>query len=86
MKSQDLLERVQEWGLDVKANPLASLDPPTVERIRELMNQQSTGTQASGVAAPPARPPAAPEASSPPPVKPAVSPAPPAAPAPAPPT
>ena len=39
LKSQELLERIQKWGLDVKANPLASLDPPMVDRIRELMDQ-----------------------------------------------
>ena len=39
LKSQELLERIQKWGLDVKANPLASLDPPMVDRIRELMGQ-----------------------------------------------
>ena len=39
LKSQELLERIQKWGLDVKANALASLDPPMVDRIRELMDQ-----------------------------------------------
>ena len=28
LKSQELLERIQKWGLDVKASALASLDPP----------------------------------------------------------
>ena len=27
LKSQELLERIQKWGLDVKASPLASLEP-----------------------------------------------------------
>ena len=45
LKSQELLERIQKWGLDVKVSPLASLDPATVERIRELM-KQSVGRQA----------------------------------------
>ena len=43
LKSQELLERIQKWGLDVKANALASLDPPMVDRIRELMDQPAAG-------------------------------------------
>ena len=30
LKSPELLERIQKWGLDVKASALASLDPPVV--------------------------------------------------------
>ena len=47
LKSQELLERIQKWGLDVKANALASLDPPMVDRIRELMDQPASGTDAT---------------------------------------
>ncbi len=36
LKSQELLDRIQNWGLDVKASPLASLDSSTVDRIKEL--------------------------------------------------
>jgi hypothetical protein len=36
LKSAELLERIQGWGLDVKASNFASLDPATVERIRAL--------------------------------------------------
>ena len=46
LKSQELLERIQNWGLEVKVSALASLDPSTVERIRELMRQPSTGKDA----------------------------------------
>jgi translation initiation factor IF-2 len=52
LKSQELLERIQKWGLDVKANALASLDPPMVDRIRELMDQPAGGTAAKSPAAP----------------------------------
>ncbi len=37
LKSQELLERIQEWGLDVKVSALASLDTGTVERIKQLV-------------------------------------------------
>ncbi len=50
LKSQELLERIQKWGLDVKANALASLDPPMVDRIRELMDQPASGTEATSSA------------------------------------
>ena len=52
LKSQELLERIQKWGLDVKANPLASLDPPVVDRIRELMDQPEGGQTAASAASP----------------------------------
>ena len=48
LKSPELLERIQKWGLDVKASALASLDPPMVERIKGLME--------SPAAPPPPRP------------------------------
>ena len=51
LKSQELLERIQNWGLEVKVSALASLDPSTVERIRELMRQPSTGKDAQNARA-----------------------------------
>ena len=44
LKSQELLERIQREGLDVKDNALASLDPAMVDRIRALM--QAAGWRA----------------------------------------
>ena len=52
LKSAELLERIQSWGLDVKASNFASLDPATVERIRELMARSAPG---GGPASPPAQ-------------------------------
>ena len=54
LKSPELLDRIQKWGLDVKVSALASLDPSTVERIRELMKQPTAGkeTRGEGVAEP----------------------------------
>ncbi|QEH33037.1 Translation initiation factor IF-2 [Aquisphaera giovannonii] len=52
LKSQDLLERIQKWGLDVKESVLASLDPSTVERIRELMKQSPAPAAGAGAAKP----------------------------------
>ena len=46
LKSQELLEHIQKWGLDVKVNALASLEPPTVERIKELMRRSTAATGA----------------------------------------
>ena len=43
LKSPDLLERIQKWGLDVKASALASLDPSMVDRIKQL-NQGTEGS------------------------------------------
>ena len=59
LKSQELLERIQKWGLDVKANALASLDPEMVDRIRELMDQPAAG-KGSATAASAAKPATAP--------------------------
>ena len=50
LKSQELIERIQKWGLDVKANALASLDPPLVDKIRELMDQPASETEATSLA------------------------------------
>jgi len=53
LKSPELLDRIQKWGLDVKkVSALASLDPATVDRIRQLMNGGSA-PQASKPSAPP---------------------------------
>ena len=54
LKSPELLDRIRKWGLDVKVSALASLDPSTVERIRELMKQPTAGkeTRGEGVAEP----------------------------------
>ncbi|HEX3448865.1 MAG TPA: translation initiation factor IF-2 N-terminal domain-containing protein, partial [Isosphaeraceae bacterium] len=61
LKSQELLERIQKWGLDVKANALASLDPEMVDRIRELMDQPAAlKGSATATAASAAKPAAAP--------------------------
>jgi translation initiation factor IF-2 len=43
LKSAELLERIQGWGLDVKASNFASLDPATVDRIRELSGTPKSG-------------------------------------------
>ena len=43
LKSAELLERIQSWGLDVKASNFASLDPATVDRIRELSATPKSG-------------------------------------------
>ena len=43
LKSAELLERIQGWGLDVKASNFASLDPATVDRIRELSATPKSG-------------------------------------------
>ena len=51
LKSPELLERIQKWGLDVKANAMASLDPPMVDQIRKLMDQPASGTEATTLAA-----------------------------------
>ncbi|MBV8486963.1 MAG: translation initiation factor IF-2 N-terminal domain-containing protein, partial [Planctomycetaceae bacterium] len=48
LKSPELLDRIQKWGLDVKVSALASLDPSTVERIRELMKQPTAGKETRG--------------------------------------
>ena len=46
LKSQDLLDRIQKWGLDVKVSALASLDPAMSDRIRQLVNSEN-GPEAS---------------------------------------
>ena len=55
LKSPELIERIQKWGLDVKASALASLDPAMAGRIRQLVKDDSS-TSASAPAAKPAPP------------------------------
>ena len=73
LKSAELLERIQAWGLDVKASNFASLDPATVDRIRELNASpksehapapRSTTESPSSPPARPASPASPPQASS----------------------
>ena len=61
LKSPELLERIQKWGLEVKVSALASLDPSTVERIRELMKDSPAGQEAPvrGTTSPPVTSPSA---------------------------
>ena len=51
-KSQELLDRIQKWGLDVKASTLASLDPPMVDRIRQLMSSEPAAAASKAAPAP----------------------------------
>src|SRR5437764_1638300 len=68
LKSQELLDRIQRWGLDVKVNALASLDPSMVDRIKQLMQGPSApGAQAAKTPAPPPLPAAPSSATAPPP-------------------
>ena len=46
LKSQELLDRIQKWGLDVKVSALASLDPSMVDRIKALMDHPTAGHEA----------------------------------------
>ena len=57
LKSAELLERIQNWGLDVKASNFASLDSATVDRIKDLSAQAASG---SGPVSPPQSAPVAP--------------------------
>ncbi len=69
LKSQELIDRFPEWGLeDVKPNPLASLDPSTVELIRKSVKGGAApaAAPASAKPAPPAAPSSPPHAASPP--------------------
>jgi translation initiation factor IF-2 len=64
VKSQDLLDRIQVWGFEVKSSIFAGLDPSTVEQIRARHHGESAGgTAAAPVAKPSSRPasPATPE-------------------------
>jgi hypothetical protein len=56
LKSQELLDRIQQGGLGVKPSPLASLDAAMVARIREMM-QGAPGPSPAEAAPPPAREP-----------------------------
>ena len=51
LKTQELLERIQKWGLDVKFSALASLDPSTVEQIKERVNQSPSAKEERGATA-----------------------------------
>ena len=51
LKTQELLERIQKWGLDVKFSALASLDPSTVEQIKERVNQSPSAKEERGAVA-----------------------------------
>ena len=42
-KAKDLIERIQEWGLDVKPSPAAGVDEETAEEIRRRMNASPAG-------------------------------------------
>ena len=46
LKSQELLDLIQKWGLDVKVSALASLDPSMVDRIKALKEHPSDGNKA----------------------------------------
>ncbi|HMB07465.1 MAG TPA: translation initiation factor IF-2 [Isosphaeraceae bacterium] len=52
LKSQELLDRIQRWGLDVKASALASLDPAMVDRIKQLMRNPTAAPAAPAAATP----------------------------------
>ncbi len=64
VKSQELLDRIQEWGFEVKSSIFAGLDPATVEQVRGRYHaSEPAGTTAAPVAKPSPRPgsPAPPE-------------------------
>ncbi len=73
LKSQDLLEKIQKWGLDVKNSTLASLDEGMVDKIKGLA--ASPASSPAPAAPTPAPPRPAPTAST----NPASSPTPPPA-------
>jgi translation initiation factor IF-2 len=60
LKSQELIDRIQTWGLDVKPNALASLDEAMVARIKAL--ETGGGAPAAAVPKPAAPTVAAPSA------------------------
>ncbi len=57
LKTNDLLDRIQKGGLEVKSNPLASLDESMVARIKELIRGPMAEEAAShgSVGPPPSR-------------------------------
>ncbi len=57
LKTNDLLDRIQRGGLEVKSNPLASLDESMVARIKELIRGPMAEEAAShgSVGPPPSR-------------------------------
>nr|UXE45576.1 translation initiation factor IF-2 [uncultured bacterium] len=62
VKSQELLDKIQGWGLDVKPSIFAGLDPATVEQVRDRYHREgSAGTPAAEPVAKPSPRPAPPE-------------------------
>jgi len=55
LKSPELLDRIQRWGLDVKVSALASLDPGMVDRIKALMNHPNATPEPAPAPAPAGR-------------------------------
>ncbi len=55
LKSQELLDRIQQWGLDIKPSIFAGLGQDQVDRIKGLMTGPAA-PEAARVAQPPARP------------------------------
>jgi translation initiation factor IF-2 len=47
VKSQELLDRIQEWGFEVKPSIFAGVDTSTAEQIRKRHHQESGGTAAA---------------------------------------
>ncbi|MDR3639475.1 MAG: translation initiation factor IF-2 N-terminal domain-containing protein, partial [Isosphaeraceae bacterium] len=83
LKSQELLDRIQEWDLPVKKNVQAGLDPEMVERIKQLIAAPTRPAHAAPVAPPRPSPPEKPAISSSPASTTAPRPAPATGPAPA---
>ena len=78
LKSQELLDRIVGWGLEIKPSIFAGLLPDQVDRIKGLMTGPAEPVTAAPVAQPSAR------SSTPPPETPAISPTAPVAKRPAP--
>ena len=65
LKSQELIDRIQKWGLDVKTSALAVIDPPTVDRIKQLIKGPVSPPPVPGKPAPAAPSPRTPPATRP---------------------
>ncbi len=52
LKSQELLDRIQRWGLDVKVSALASLDSAMVDRIKQLMKNPPAAAVSAAMPSP----------------------------------
>ncbi len=76
LKSQDLIDRIQKEGLDVKPSPLASLDLSMVDRIKDLIQGRSAPAREAAQATSPSKPaePSRPTSSPPPSETPAIVP------------